>query len=461
MMNNAELDQIALDNDARRGERALAKVHHFLGRFVAYPSKHTHVAHALWIVHTHLMHLWETTPRIAFLSPEPASGKTRALEITQHLVPRPMEAVNMSPSALFRSVGNPKGLPTILHDEIDTVFGPRAKDNEDIRGLLNAGHRRGAKTYRSVLRGKQVGVEEIEAFCAVALAGIGWLPDTLMSRSVIVRMRRRHQGEKIEPFRRRIHGKEGEGIREEIAVWARSLPDHIKWPALPDGIQDRAADIWEPLIAVAVLAGGEWPKLASEAAVALVSAANDIEPSLGLTLLADMRNVFNDSAYGQSDAMSSKEILEALHRLEESPWKDLRGKPLDERGLAHRLRQYGVKPKTVRIGQSTPKGYTRADLRDVWLRYLPARAPESATSATEATKQNSYVADVADVADAQSPERSVAELDNAASPDSMSGDRCKYCGKGGSSAGDPLQIVGFVGEEFCAHRSCLDRALVG
>jgi hypothetical protein len=100
-------------------------------------------------------------------------------------------------------------------------------------------------------------------------------------------------------------------------------------------------------------------------------------------------------------------------------------------------------------------------LRDVWLRYLPARAPESATSATEATKQNSDVADVADVADTQSPERSVAELDNATSPDSMSGDRCKYCGKGGSSAGDPLQIVGLVGEEFCAHRSCLDRALVG
>jgi len=133
-MNNAQLDQIVLDSDARRGQRVLSKVHEFLGRFVAYPSEHARLAHTLWIVHTHLIHLWENTPRIAFLSPEPASGKTRALETTESLVPRPMEAVNMSPSALFRSVGNSNGLPTILFDEIDTIFGPRAKDNEDILG---------------------------------------------------------------------------------------------------------------------------------------------------------------------------------------------------------------------------------------------------------------------------------------------------------------------------------------
>jgi Protein of unknown function (DUF3631) len=128
--------------------------------------------------------------------------------------------------------------------------------------LLNAGHRRGAKTYRSVLHGRQVKVEAIEAFCPVALAGIGWLPDTLMSRSVIVRMRRRHQGEQIEPFRRRIHGKEGERIRDEIGAWVRSLSNQIGFPDLPHQIQDRAADIWEPLIAVADLAGGKWPRLA-------------------------------------------------------------------------------------------------------------------------------------------------------------------------------------------------------
>jgi hypothetical protein len=284
---NAELDALAIKTDARQGEVMLRAVYNFLGRFVAYPSEHAKVAHTLWIVHTHMMREWDSTPRIAFLSPEPASGKSRALEVTELLVPRPMEAVNMSPSALFRSVGSDKGLPTILYDEIDTVFGPKAKENEEIRGLLNAGHRRGAKTYRSVIRGATVEVEEIEAFCAVALAGLGWLPDTILSRSVIIRMRRRHAGEKVEPFRRRIYARPGGEVRDLIERWARSA--EIEWPDMPAEIQDRDADVWEPLLAIANAAGGEWPKRAMTAAVTLVTASREAEPSLGIRLLTDTR----------------------------------------------------------------------------------------------------------------------------------------------------------------------------
>src|SRR4051794_35461197 len=147
----------------------LDDVHALLGRFVAYPSEAAHVAHTLWIVHAHLMEAWESTPRIAFLSPEPGSGKTRALEISELLVPRPVEAVNVRPAYLFRKVADEAGRPTILFDEIDTVFGPKAKDNEEIRGLLNAGHRRGAVAGRCSTRGKIVVTEEIPAYCAVAL----------------------------------------------------------------------------------------------------------------------------------------------------------------------------------------------------------------------------------------------------------------------------------------------------
>ena len=102
----------------------------------------------LWIAHAHRMDLWESPPRIAFLSPEPGSGKSRALEVTEPLVPMPVHAVNTSPAYLFRKVAEPEGLPTLLYDEIDTVFGPKAKDNEDVRGMLNAGHRKGAKAGR-------------------------------------------------------------------------------------------------------------------------------------------------------------------------------------------------------------------------------------------------------------------------------------------------------------------------
>jgi phage/plasmid primase-like uncharacterized protein len=86
-------------------------VHAFVGRFVAYPSEHAHVAHTLWIAHTHLMDAWESTPRLAALSPEPSSGKTRVLEVTETLVPHPVEAINTTPAYLFRKVSDPAGLP--------------------------------------------------------------------------------------------------------------------------------------------------------------------------------------------------------------------------------------------------------------------------------------------------------------------------------------------------------------
>jgi len=249
---------------------------------------------------------------------------------------RKMAAINMSPSTPFRSVECEDGLPTILFDEIDTVFGPKAKkENEEIRGLLNAGHRRGKKTYRTVMFGQKATVEGIEAFSAVAMAGIGWLPDTLLGRSIIIRMRRRHDGESIEPFRYRVHAPQGHQIYIMVQVWAEAQPQEIStWPEMPEAVQDRAADAWESLLAVADAIGGKWPVLARNAAVALLSEAGENEPSLGSRLLIDLKIVFKNAT-----ALSSKQILQDLQALDESPWRDLKGKPLDERGLAHRLRR--------------------------------------------------------------------------------------------------------------------------
>ena len=292
---------------AADGAELLADVHAFLGRFVAYPSDHAHVAHTLWIAHAHAMEAWDSTPRIAFLSPEPGSGKTRALEVSEILVPNPVEAVNVTPAYLFRKVGAEEGPPTILYDEIDTVFGPKAKDNEEIRGLLNAGHRRGAVAGRCVVRGKIVETEEIPAYCAVALAGLGWLPDTLMSRSIVIRMRRRAPTETIEPYRRRDEIDEGHELRGRLAGWAAAKAKilYAARPALPAGIEDRNADVWEALFAIADAAGGDWPKKAREAAVALIAAGREQEPSLGIRLLADLRTVF-----GKTEALFTEAILD-------------------------------------------------------------------------------------------------------------------------------------------------------
>jgi hypothetical protein len=389
-VSNAELDALTERVDASQGEAMLDAVYAFLGRFVAYPSEYAHVAHSLWCVHTHLMDSWDSTPRLAFLSPEPASGKSRALEVTELLVPNPVLAVNVSPAYLFRKVGCEEGV-TILFDEIDTVFGPKAKDNEEIRGLLNAGHRRGATAGRCVVKGKSIETEEIPAYSAVALAGLGWLPDTIMSRAIVIRMRRRHAGERVQEFRRRHAKAEGFEVRTKIETWERSKRGEIEWPAMPSEIHDR--DVWEPLIAVADAVGGSWPERARAAAVALVAESKDGESSLGIRLLADLRMVFDDE-----EQMTSRDIIRGLVDLEEAPWGDLKGKPLDERGLANRLRAYGVKSKTIRVGTATPKGYRREDLHDVWLRYLPLSPAKSTTNATSETGPADIAGDVAPVA---------------------------------------------------------------
>ncbi|RUU84046.1 DUF3631 domain-containing protein, partial [Mesorhizobium sp. M7A.F.Ca.MR.176.00.0.0] len=337
----------------------------------------------LWIAHTHMMQAWESTPRIAFLSPEPGSGKTRALEISELLVPRPVEAVNVTPAYLFRKVADEAGAPTILFDEIDTIFGPKAKDNEELRGLLNAGHRRGASAGRCVVRGKIIETEEIPAYCAVALAGLGDLPDTILTRSVIIRMRRRSPEENVEPYRRRVHRPAGEVVHKRLAGWAEFIAADIgsAWPEMPAGIKDRDADVWEPLLAVADAAGGDWPERARVAAVALVALSKESTPSLGVRLLSDIKVVFSDN-----EVLATESILLRLCNLDESPWADIRGKPIDDRHLAQKLRPYGIKPKVVRIGTATPRGYHRSDFIDAWKRYLSLPPQDSATSATSATE---------------------------------------------------------------------------
>jgi len=345
-------------------------IYKFLGRFVIYPSEHAQVAHVLWIAHTHLMDCWDSTPRLAFLSAEPKSGKTRALEITALLVPRPVSSVNVTSAYIFRKISDPAGRPTILYDEIDTIFGAKRKEgSEEIRGVLNAGYQPGATVGRCTTGNGPVGTEDLPAYAAVALGGLGWLPDTILSRSIVIRMRRRKLGERVEPFRRRRHEKEGCALRKKLAAWATSIAGTMvltdTWPEMPAGVEDRDADSWESLLAIADKIS--WRDRAHAAAIALVPAAGDAESSMGIRLLEDLRTVF-----GTADKLHTGMILSKLHALEESPWNDLgNGRQLNDRGLASRLRQYGVRSKDIRIGEINKKGYEREALQDTWDIYLP------------------------------------------------------------------------------------------
>lgn len=361
-----------------RGADLLDAVEMFVSRFVSFPSPAALVAFVLWVAHTHAVQLFDSSPRLALLSPEPGSGKTRALEVAELLAPRPMHVLSASPAAIFRSIEAQR--PTLLFDEVDAIFGRHGKGDdgsEDLRALLNAGHRAGATIPRC--HGPAHEVRMFPVYGAAALAGLGDLPDTLMSRAVVIRMRRRAPGEKVEPFRRRIAAPEGLELANRLDHWAEWVADdlHDAWPEMPEGVTDRPADVWEALLAIADAAAGSWPSRARAACVELCKVNVSREASLGVRLLTDLRAVFDDR-----DRMSTEAVLSALHDLEEAPWSDLRGRPIDARGLARRLTQYGIGSAKVRVGEASVRGYRREDLWDAWQRYC-APTPEEAEQAEQ------------------------------------------------------------------------------
>jgi hypothetical protein len=351
----------------------LDAVDRLLTRFVAFPTDHDRHAVAAWVLHTWTVDAFDSTPRLALLSPEKGSGKTRTIEVLELLVPNPKHTVNMSASVLFRLVGDPDlGTVTLLMDEADTYLGWKvARENEDIRGLVNAGHRRGATCFRMNMEGG-ASVEEFPAYAPVALAGIGDLPDTIIDRSIVIGMKRRSPTEQVEPFRRRKVEPTTAPLREALEAWGADhvdqladLLDHLELPA---GIEDRAADVWEPLIAIGALAGEPWQDRLTAAASSLNSRRADRDPSLGIQLLRDIRDVFDQL---QVDRIPSAELADQLADIEGAPWADLRGVPIDAQGIAKRLRAYEVRPDSHRFGDHTARGYLREDFYDAWRRYLP------------------------------------------------------------------------------------------
>ena len=355
------------------GAKILEEVEAFLGRFIAFPSEAARVAVTLWAAHAHAVGAFDSSPRLALLSPEPGSGKTRTLEVLDLLVPKPMHVLNASVAVTFRAVD--KDQPTLLLDEVDAIFGKRTRDeNEELRGLLNAGHRRGAQVPRCV--GPNHELKLFNVYAACALAGLGDLPDTLMTRSVVIRMRRRAPGETVESYRLRVHEAEGHEVGDRLAGWVRKVADDLSnaWPELPPGVVDRPADVWEPLLAIAEAAGGSWPTRARAACVSLMKVAATGEASLGVRLLADLRTVFGDA-----EAMHTETIIRDLIGLDEAPWGDLYGKPLDARRLARLLAGYEITSTTVKVDGHALKGYRREALWDAWTRYLPG-SPTSVTS---------------------------------------------------------------------------------
>jgi hypothetical protein len=367
---------------ATEGAAVLDEVRAQLERFVAFPSDEAAVTATLWAAHTHLIARFDHTPRLAVLSPEPGSGKTRALELLGRLVANPLETVNVSAAYLARRTAD--GDVTILYDEVDALFGTRARDAaaEELRGILNSGHKRGAVYSRASVRGKEVVLEDFPTFAPVAMAGLGELPDTIMTRSATIKMRRRAPHETVEPYRDRVNGAELARTHDRLAAWARSVRKTIgdPWPAIPEGIADRDADVWEPLLAVAEAAGGHWPETARATAVVMVTDARDRPATLGIRLLADARRII-----GERKRISVTDLLGELIAIDDAPWGDLGGRgAIDGRYLGKTFSGYGIPlAHTLRFDPSaggTRRGWDARDFADAWSRYLPPTPGSSVTT---------------------------------------------------------------------------------
>lgn len=217
-----------------------------------------------------------------------------------------------------------------------------------------------------MLRGKTVETEELPAYCAVMVAGLDDLPDTIMTRSVVSRMRRRAPDEPVEPWRERIHKKQAAKIYDRLLQWSQSATP--KWPDIPVEVTDRDADVWEALLAVADLAGPRWAEAGRRAAVTLVTASKKRKPSVGVLLLRDIKKVFDRASV---EKLPTEDVIEALTKLDESPWAVIRrGEPIDNRSLSNRLNKYGIGPKPQRDGEKVFRGYARGQFQDAWKRYL-------------------------------------------------------------------------------------------
>jgi hypothetical protein len=263
----------------------------------------------------------------------------------------------MTGPTLFRFIE--KFNPTFVLDEADTLF----RENEQLRVLFNSGWTRGSGVPRI-----NPDTLEPEVFPTFAPKIIGMkgrkLPDTTLGRAIVLEMQRKLPGEVVEDFEH-LDDAELKMLRGQFARWAADNMESLRQakPAVPEGFYNRVACNWRPLLAVADLAGGDWPGLAREAAEALTGK----EPgTVYAETLAAIKTLFGDK-----ERMFSEDIVRELHAIEGGPWAEWGrgGKPISQNALARLLKP--IAPGNVWTGTERKKGYERHQFRDVFDRYLP------------------------------------------------------------------------------------------
>jgi Protein of unknown function (DUF3631) len=363
------------------GGDVLDAVERFVARFIAFPNENAQHAHTLWVAHTYFMGCWGTTPRLLPLSPEPGSGKTALMEISQLLVSYGDDVQeDATPAYFYYHIRDSLLMgfrPTLFFDELDTVYGPHAsgsKDAREMRRFIDGGSR--STGTRSIRLGKVN--ERFSIYAALALAGNmlpSDVPETIRTRSIIIPMQRAAADEMPEYWDPAVSTPLVLPYRDLLQYWAGIVHDHcMQHPAvdIPKGIRNRDRDCWQPLLRVAQLAGGRWPAVAAVAAVAGVAARGvNSEPSEGLWLLWEIKAIFDRL---QADKIHTAALLHGLRATGRFRWT---ARPPQEAAirLGQILDGYGVQSKDQRIpginGGKGLKGYRREMFERAWSQYPP------------------------------------------------------------------------------------------
>jgi Protein of unknown function (DUF3631)/Domain of unknown function (DUF3854) len=380
----------------------LERIENLLRRFVKFTDERgeSEIATlALYVLHTWALDAAHATPYLHVKSPAKRAGKTRLLEVLQLVCRDAVRASSITGAAVFQLVEAKR--PTLLVDEVDTIFGGRSEYAEVLRGILNDGYKPGGVAIRGTQDGEP---REFSTWSPKVLAGIenNSLPDTVQDRCIVISLERKLKSESVDRLREREVAESAQEMRDRLADWAVLAADRLaeyRVETIPE-ISDRAEDIWEPLLAIADDAGGDWPARARAAVLALAGEESGDEDH-GLLLLAKLREMFEST-----DALTSKEICISLNDDPELPFSDYRhGDGMTAHALSKLLRPYGVGPQAIRIGQDQLRGYRRRQFAAAWERYL--ECAESVTSVTSVTSPQPVakpdVTDVTDVTDFPHP----------------------------------------------------------
>ncbi len=346
------------------GAKLLMDLSETLEGYISLPA-HAADAMALWILHAWVFDSFSISPNLVFSSPQPRCGKTTALSVVTQLVPKPMPASHLSPAVLFRVIE--MAAPTVLIDEADAFLA----DNEEMRGLLNSSHNRAtAMVWR--IDGDALEPRGFSTWAPIVVALIGNLADTLRDRSIIIQMRRKLPTDVVKRYRADRPPEELGVLAQKAMRWAE---DHAAGladldPLIPNELNDRAADNWRPLFAIAEVVGGKWPEMTMNMAAVLSGDAEDDEERPSIQILRDIQSIFDRL---EVDRLPTSSLVEGLNAMEDRPWPSWnRGKGFSARALSNLLRPYRIVPGTIRVLGGTFKGYHQLAFEDAFTRYAPS-----------------------------------------------------------------------------------------